>query len=93
MERSTTDASFMSSQSSSSAGAAATNGSVTPSQQPASEYAIPGIPAATGATFGVDLGEQLSRDGIEVPKIVEKCAQAIEEYGKLITTISLGSKR
>ncbi|OCF32411.1 GTPase activating protein [Kwoniella heveanensis CBS 569] len=41
----------------------------------------PGIPAATGATFGVDLGEQLARDGTEVPKVVEKCAQAIEAYG------------
>jgi hypothetical protein len=29
----------------------------------------------------VDLGEQLARDGIEVPKVVEKCAQAIEAYG------------
>ncbi|RXK35170.1 GTPase activating protein [Tremella mesenterica] len=44
------------------------------------EYAIPGIPASTGATFGVDLGEQLARDGSEVPKVVEKCAEAIEEY-------------
>ncbi|WVQ93029.1 hypothetical protein IAU59_000092 [Kwoniella sp. CBS 9459] len=41
----------------------------------------PGIPAATGATFGVDLGEQLARDGAEVPRVVEKCAQAIEAYG------------
>ncbi|WRT69264.1 uncharacterized protein IL334_006248 [Kwoniella shivajii] len=41
----------------------------------------PGIPAASGATFGVDLGEQLTRDGVEVPKVVEKCAQAIEAYG------------
>lgn len=41
----------------------------------------PGIPASTGATFGVDLGEQLLRDGTVVPKIVEKCTQAIEIYG------------
>ncbi|WVO22533.1 uncharacterized protein IAS62_003863 [Cryptococcus decagattii] len=41
----------------------------------------PGIPASTGATFGVDLGEQLLRDGTVVPKIVEKCTQAIEMYG------------
>nr|XP_019001532.1 GTPase activating protein [Kwoniella mangroviensis CBS 8507]OCF64993.1 GTPase activating protein [Kwoniella mangroviensis CBS 8507] len=41
----------------------------------------PGIPASTGATFGVDLDEQLNRDGVEVPKVVEKCAQAIEAYG------------
>jgi hypothetical protein len=44
-------------------------------------YAVPGIPASTGATFGVDLGEQLQRDGAEVPKVVELCAQAIEAYG------------
>ncbi|WWC63842.1 uncharacterized protein I303_106447 [Kwoniella dejecticola CBS 10117] len=41
----------------------------------------PGLPASSGATFGVDLGEQLNRDGVEVPKVVEKCAQAIEAYG------------
>lgn len=29
----------------------------------------------------MDLGEQLARDGMEVPKIVEKCAEAIEAYG------------
>jgi hypothetical protein len=34
-----------------------------------------------GATFGVDLGEQLARDGTEIPRVVEKCAQAIEAYG------------
>ncbi|KAL7421093.1 hypothetical protein Q5752_003977 [Cryptotrichosporon argae] len=48
---------------------------------PATEYVIPGIPANTGATFGVDLGEQLARDGTEVPRVVEKCAQAIEAFG------------
>ncbi|WWC91012.1 uncharacterized protein L201_005952 [Kwoniella dendrophila CBS 6074] len=44
-------------------------------------YIPPGIPASTGSTFGVDLGEQLIRDSVEVPKVVEKCAQAIEAYG------------
>ncbi|WVR08891.1 hypothetical protein IAU60_005950 [Kwoniella sp. DSM 27419] len=44
-------------------------------------WVAPGIPAASGATFGVDLGEQLARDSMEVPKVVEKCAQAIEAYG------------
>lgn len=46
-----------------------------------SEYAVSGIPASTGATFGVDLGEQLQRDRTEIPKVVVKCAQAIEAYG------------
>lgn len=45
-------------------------------------HAVPGIPSAGGATFGVDLGEQLARDGVEVPRVVEKCAQAIEVYGE-----------
>ncbi|KAK4689393.1 Rho GTPase-activating protein RGD1, partial [Tremellales sp. Uapishka_1] len=47
----------------------------------AQDYAAPGIPSSSGATFGVDLGEQLLRDGTEVPKVVEKCAEAIEAYG------------
>ncbi|BEJ16227.1 hypothetical protein CspHIS471_0508320 [Cutaneotrichosporon sp. HIS471] len=44
-------------------------------------YVSPGIPANSGATFGVDLGDQLARDGAEVPKVVVKCAEAIEAYG------------
>ena len=35
-----------------------------------------------GPTFGIDLGEQLARDGTEIPRVVEKCAQAIEAYGR-----------
>lgn len=31
--------------------------------------------------FGVDLAEQMTRDGVEIPRIVEKCCQAIEKYG------------
>lgn len=59
-----------------------TNGSTATTQQPSSDgYVVPGLPSTSGATFGVDLGEQLSRDGIEVPKVVEKCAQAIEAFG------------
>ncbi|KAK8844139.1 hypothetical protein IAR55_006933 [Kwoniella newhampshirensis] len=60
-----------------------TNGISHPPEQASSSegYAAPGIPASTGATFGVDLGEQLQRDGAEVPKVVEKCARAIEAYG------------
>ena len=63
-----------------------TNGSTPasgpPPLQPAESYAIPGIPASTGATFGVDLGEQLQRDQAEIPRVVEKCAQAIEAFGE-----------
>ena len=40
-----------------------------------------GLPASTGATFGVDLGEQLERDGTEVPKVLQKLTEAIEAYG------------
>lgn len=32
-------------------------------------------------TFGVDLGEQMSRDDVDVPLIVVKCCEAIEKYG------------
>ncbi|KIY52957.1 RhoGAP-domain-containing protein [Fistulina hepatica ATCC 64428] len=32
-------------------------------------------------TFGVPLGEQMIRDNVEVPSILEKCCQAIEKYG------------
>lgn len=44
-------------------------------------YAPIGIPANSGATFGVDLGDQLLRDSQEVPLVVIKCAEAIEAYG------------
>ncbi|KAJ8520293.1 hypothetical protein ONZ45_g2878 [Pleurotus djamor] len=32
-------------------------------------------------TFGVDLAEQMERDNVEVPAVVEKCCLAIEKYG------------
>ncbi|GAA6024372.1 hypothetical protein JCM11491_001109 [Sporobolomyces phaffii] len=32
-------------------------------------------------TFGVDLGDQMLRDAVEVPRVLEKCAEAIELYG------------
>ncbi|KAJ7765400.1 Rho GTPase activation protein [Mycena maculata] len=32
-------------------------------------------------TFGVDLADQMARDNVEVPPIMEKCCQAIEKYG------------
>jgi hypothetical protein len=48
---------------------------------PQDQYVIPGIPASTGHTFGVDLSEQLIRDGTEIPLILQKCAEAIEAFG------------
>ncbi|EJD07593.1 RhoGAP-domain-containing protein [Fomitiporia mediterranea MF3/22] len=32
-------------------------------------------------TFGVDLSEQMTRDTVEIPPIIEKCCSAIEKYG------------
>ncbi|KAI5993366.1 hypothetical protein EDC04DRAFT_2872677 [Pisolithus marmoratus] len=32
-------------------------------------------------TFGVDLAEQMTRDQVELPPILEKCCVAIEKYG------------
>lgn len=31
--------------------------------------------------FGVDLAEQMARDGVDVPLVMEKCCVAIEKYG------------
>lgn len=38
-------------------------------------------------TFGVNLAEQMMRDTVEVPRILEKCCEAIETYG--ITSVGL----
>ena len=32
-------------------------------------------------TFGIDLGEQMARDDVDVPPIMRKCCEAIEKYG------------
>ncbi|KAK7060825.1 Rho GTPase-activating protein [Paramarasmius palmivorus] len=32
-------------------------------------------------TFGVDLGEQMGRDDVDVPPVMRKCCDAIEKYG------------
>lgn len=32
-------------------------------------------------TFGIDLGEQMLRDNVEVPPIMVKCCEAIEKHG------------
>lgn len=69
-------------------GANGTSGAKPPSIS-SEQYAVPGIPASTGATFGVDLGEQLQRDGAEVPRVVEVCAKAIEAYGEFLRITSL----
>ncbi|SCZ87902.1 BZ3500_MvSof-1268-A1-R1_Chr2-3g05370 [Microbotryum saponariae] len=39
-------------------------------------YAGPILP-----TFGIDLGEQMARDGVEIPRVLEKCCEAIELHG------------
>ncbi len=45
----------------------------------ASQQTARSIPPS--GTFGIDLAGQMARDGIEVPKVIEKCAEAIEAYG------------
>ncbi|CBQ69004.1 related to GTPase-activating protein beta-chimerin [Sporisorium reilianum SRZ2] len=40
-----------------------------------------GPAASERPIFGIDLAEQMARDGVEVPPILEKCSQAIEELG------------
>jgi hypothetical protein len=34
--------------------------------------------------FGVDLAEQMQRDGHEIPLILIKCCEAIEQNGKIL---------
>lgn len=45
----------------------------------------PSLPSPTGPivnpTFGVDLGDQMLRDSVEVPLVLSKCAEAIEREG------------
>ena len=38
-------------------------------------------PESSRATFGVDLAEQMMRDNVEIPPVMEKCCTAIEKYG------------
>jgi Rho GTPase-activating protein RGD1 len=45
------------------------------------------LPDRSRATFGVDLAEQMVRDGVEVPLIMVKCCEAIEKHG--ITTMGV----
>ena len=39
------------------------------------------IPDRGRPTFGVDLAEQMVRDNVDLPPIMEKCCRAIEKYG------------
>jgi len=39
------------------------------------------LPDRPKATFGVDLADQMTRDGVEVPPIMVKCFEAIEKHG------------
>lgn len=32
-------------------------------------------------TFGVSLGDQMTRDQVEVPRAIVKCCDAVEKYG------------
>ena len=47
-----------------------------PQQRAQPQPVDPGRP-----TFGIDLAEQMNRDNVEVPPIMEKCCEAIEKYG------------
>lgn len=31
--------------------------------------------------FGVELGEQMDRDNVDIPKVLQKCVETIETYG------------
>jgi hypothetical protein len=39
------------------------------------------IPDKGRPTFGIDLAEQMARDNVELPVILERCCAAIEKYG------------
>ena len=32
-------------------------------------------------TFGVDLAEQMTRDNVDIPRVMLKCCEAIEKWG------------
>lgn len=39
--------------------------------------------------FGVDLAEQMQRDGHEIPLILVKCCEAIEQSGKVTGKLNI----
>ncbi|TFK39437.1 GTPase activating protein [Crucibulum laeve] len=45
------------------------------------QIGVNGIQDKGRPTFGVELAEQMTRDNVEVPKIMQKCCEAIEKYG------------
>ncbi|KAG8757902.1 hypothetical protein FRC14_001200 [Serendipita sp. 396] len=55
----------------------------TPNRNLPSQHNLPSSrgPSDRGGTFGVDLVEQMERDGGQVPRIVIKCCEAVEKYG------------
>lgn len=58
-------------------------------QIPTSSLITPHTPnAAAGPSyFGVSLEQQMLRDNVDIPKVVEKCTEVIEAYGLNITGI------
>ncbi|KAG8894882.1 hypothetical protein FRB99_000927 [Tulasnella sp. 403] len=60
---------------------AGTGSAPTPSYPPAILAAMQQHPDRGRPTFGISLSEQMARDAVEVPKIVQKCCEAIEAYG------------
>lgn len=49
--------------------------------QVANNGAHPPITDRGRPTFGIDLAEQMARDSVEIPPILEKCCAAIEKHG------------
>ena len=49
--------------------------------QPPPSAAVNGVTDKGRPTFGIDLSEQMERDNVEVPPLVEKCCTVIEKYG------------
>lgn len=37
--------------------------------------------SAAPVYFGVELGEQMDRDNVDIPKVLQKCVETIEAYG------------
>ncbi|KAH7885795.1 hypothetical protein F5I97DRAFT_1875464 [Phlebopus sp. FC_14] len=51
------------------------------SAQPGVNGTSHSVPDRARSTFGIDLAEQMARDNVELPSILEKCCAAIEKYG------------
>ncbi|KAH7097534.1 RhoGAP-domain-containing protein [Auriculariales sp. MPI-PUGE-AT-0066] len=57
------------------------------SPMPRSATSMMGPDRAQWGTFGVDLEEQMKRDAVEVPRILDRCAAAVERHGLTSTGI------